>query len=175
MEAINYLIEIIELYPAEAVLILLGMIILLFIVLIFNTIRFIKFKKRYYSLVGDNDDENIENILKDSNEKLTSIKLETSELKREFEKLESKLKLSVQNVGLIRYDAFDNVGPRLSFSLALLDEYLNGIVITSIHGRDQSTSYAKPIVKSKSEYSLSVEEMQAIEKAIKGEFYSNNL
>lgn len=175
MKAINEIRNFIGLNPTESIMILGGILIFIFILFIFNTIRFYKFKKKYYTLVGDRDDDNIENILKDSNEKLTSIKLETSEIKREFTKLETKLSLAIQNVGLIRYDAFDNIGPRLSFSVALLDEYLNGIVITSIHGREQSTAYSKPIVKGKSEYSLSVEEMQAIEKAIKGEFYSNTL
>ncbi len=167
--------NLIELYPTESIMVLLGIYLFLFLLFIINAIRFSKFKKKYYKLVGDNDNENLENILKDSNEKLRNIKMETSELNGEIEKIQRKLSLSVQNVGVVRYDAFDNIGPRLSYSLALLDEYLNGVVITSIHGRDQSTSYAKPIVKGKSEYSLSVEELQAIEKAVKGEFYSNTL
>lgn len=159
---------------AESIMILMGSVIFLLLLLIFNTIRFSKFKKKYYTLVGDMDNENVENILIENGRKLDEIKLETVNLENDIEKLQTRFSLSIQNVGLIRYNAFGDLGPELSYSIALLDEYLNGVVLTSIHGREQSTSYAKPVVKGKSEFSLSVEEMQSIEKAIKGEFYSNS-
>ena len=63
------------------------------------------------------------------------------------------------------------MGSELSFSIALLDNFSNGFVLTSIYGREQSISYAKPIKDGKSLYPLSVEEMQAIDRAIKGEAY----
>lgn len=158
----------------ESIMVLMGSVIFLLILLIFNSVRFSRFKKKYYTLVGDMDNENVENILMDSKNELNKIRLEQDDIEKDIEKLQKRFSLAIQNVGLIKYNAFGDMGPELSYSVALLDEYLNGVVITSIHGREQSTSYAKPVVKGKSDYSLSVEEMQAIEKAIKGEFYSNS-
>lgn len=170
----NDFINLIKSYTAEFIVGLILAFVFLFLLLIINSYKFSRFKKKYYKLVGDRDNENVENILIDNGKKLEDIKIEFENTEKAIEDLQTRFGLAVQNVGLIRYNAFGDLGPELSFSIALLDEYLNGIVLTSIHGREQSTSYAKPVVKGKSDYSLSVEEMQAIEKAIKGEFYSNS-
>jgi hypothetical protein len=69
---------------------------------------------------------------------------------------------------MVRYDAFEDMGGRLSFSAALLDDHGNGVVITSINGRTETRTYAKPIVNLKSEHNLSDEERAAIEGAVAG-------
>ncbi len=67
------------------------------------------------------------------------------------------------------------MGSELSYSIVLLDEHLNGFVLTSIYGREQSVSYAKPIKDGKSTFPLSAEEMQAMDRAIKGELYTSSI
>jgi hypothetical protein len=73
---------------------------------------------------------------------------------------------AVRHVGLVRYDAFEDVGGRLSFSCALLDEHGNGVVVTSINGRQDTRVYAKPIANATSTYNLSTEEDEAIRQAL---------
>lgn len=73
---------------------------------------------------------------------------------------------AVRHVGLVRYDAFEDVGGRLSFSCAMLDDHGNGVVVTSINGRQDTRVYAKPVGDGKSPYNLSVEEEEAIRKAL---------
>lgn len=75
---------------------------------------------------------------------------------------------AVRRVGLVRYDAFEDVGGRLSFSCAMLDDHGNGVVVTSINGRQDTRVYAKPIVDARSRYNLSVEEEEAIRQALAG-------
>jgi hypothetical protein len=75
---------------------------------------------------------------------------------------------AVSHVGLVRYDAFEDVGGRLSFSCAMLDDHGNGVVMTSINGRQDTRVYAKPIVDARSSYNLSVEEEEAIRRALAG-------
>lgn len=75
---------------------------------------------------------------------------------------------AVRRVGLVRYDAFEDVGGRLSFSCALLDDHGNGVVMTSINGRQDTRVYAKPISEGRSSYNLSVEEEEAIRQAAAG-------
>ncbi|MGH2663382.1 MAG: DUF4446 family protein [Actinomycetota bacterium] len=73
---------------------------------------------------------------------------------------------AVQRVGLVRYDAYDEMGGHLSFSAALLDAGGDGIVITSINGRQDTRCYAKPVEGWTSRHNLSTEEEQAIQQAL---------
>jgi hypothetical protein len=73
---------------------------------------------------------------------------------------------SVRHVSLLRYDAFEDVGGRLSFSCAMLDDHGTGVVLTSINGRQETRVYAKPIAEGTSSYNLSVEESEAIRQAM---------
>ena len=73
---------------------------------------------------------------------------------------------SVRRVALLRYDAFEDVGGRLSFSCAMLDEHGTGVVLTSINGRQETRVYAKPIAVGTSTYNLSAEEEEAIRQAM---------
>ncbi|MDP9184413.1 MAG: DUF4446 family protein, partial [Actinomycetota bacterium] len=72
----------------------------------------------------------------------------------------------VRRVGVLRYDAFEDVGGRLSFSCALLDERGTGVVLTSINGRQETRVYAKPVAVAQSTYNLSREEEEAIRQAM---------
>jgi hypothetical protein len=79
---------------------------------------------------------------------------------------EALISSSVRHVGLLRYDAFEDVGGRLSFSCALLDDHGNGVVLTSINGRQETRVYAKPVTRGNSSYNLSTEEQEAIRQAL---------
>jgi hypothetical protein len=72
----------------------------------------------------------------------------------------------VRHVALLRYDAFEDVGGRLSFSCAMLDDHGTGVVLTSINGRQETRVYAKPITDGRSTYNLSSEEAEAIRQAL---------
>ena len=73
---------------------------------------------------------------------------------------------SVRRVALLRYDAFEDVGGRLSFSCAMLDDHGTGVVLTSINGRQETRVYAKPVTEGTSAYNLSPEEEEAIRQAM---------
>ncbi len=77
-----------------------------------------------------------------------------------------QIEAGVRRVALLRYDAFEDVGGRLSFSCALLDDNGNGVVLTSINGRQDTRVYAKPIARGTSSYNLSLEEEDAIRQAM---------
>lgn len=73
---------------------------------------------------------------------------------------------SVRRVALLRFDAFEDVGGRLSFSCAMLDDHGTGVVLTSINGRQETRVYAKPVAGATSTYNLSLEEEEAIRQAM---------
>jgi len=81
-------------------------------------------------------------------------------------RLREHLARSVQRVGLIRYDAFEDMGGHLSFSLALLDEAGDGVVVSAINGRQDTRVYAKPVEAGDSGHNLSDEEADAIRQAM---------
>ena len=72
----------------------------------------------------------------------------------------------IQKVGMVRYNAFKDTGSDLSFTLALLDEDNNGVVLNGIYSREMSNIYAKPVKNGKSPNTLSEEEIEAINRAI---------
>ena len=73
---------------------------------------------------------------------------------------------TLQKIGFIKYNAFENIGNDLSFALTLLDGNNNGICISSIYGRNESRIFSKPIVKGKSLVSLSQEELESLNEAL---------
>jgi hypothetical protein len=73
---------------------------------------------------------------------------------------------AVRHVGVVRFDAFEDMGGRLSFSAALLDGHGDGVVITSINGRQDTRCYAKSVINGTSPHNLTDEERQAIREAM---------
>ncbi|SHI14927.1 DUF4446 family protein [Sporanaerobacter acetigenes] len=158
---INYNIEII-----------IGMAVAFFVLLILYIVeqfRMNRITEKYNALVKDVDGVNLEQLILETLKEVDEIKLDCDKLEKQYLELDSRLRFSIQRVGVVRYNAFADLGSELSYSIALLDDELNGLILTSIYGRENSTSYTKPIVKGKSKYALSVEEMQAIDRAIRRE------
>lgn len=75
---------------------------------------------------------------------------------------------AIQHVGLVRFDAFDDMGGKLSFAAALLDAEGNGFVLSSINGRSETRIYAKPVERGMSQITLSDEENESIRRALGG-------
>lgn len=141
--------------------------ILSIILLIFNYLKLSKIKYEYSKFMkklgnGNNIDENLKAYM-DRVEKVEAI---NKEIIQYCERLDNTVDTCIQKVGMVRYNAFKDVGSNLSFTLALLDNKNNGVVLNGIYSRDNSNVYAKPLKGGKSEYVLSDEEKEAIEKAI---------
>jgi len=86
----------------------------------------------------------------------------------ELAELRDAVVRSIRNVGIVRFDAFEDMGGRLSFAVALLDEEGSGVVLSSINGRQETRIYAKPIGRGESRINLSDEESEAIRRALSG-------
>lgn len=86
-------------------------------------------------------------------------------LRQEVAALKAETADALRHLSVVRYDAFGDVGGHLSWSLAVLDDAGNGVVLTSIHGRSEARTYAKSIAGWSCEQQLSPEEQDAIEHA----------
>jgi Protein of unknown function (DUF4446) len=83
-------------------------------------------------------------------------------LRSEVQALRLETAETLRHLGVVRYDAFGDMGGRLSWSMALLDDGGNGVILTSIHGRSEARSYAKNITGWTSEQAMSPEEHEAL-------------
>lgn len=86
----------------------------------------------------------------------------------ELSRVRADLAQALRHVAVVRYDAFGDMGGRLSFSAAIVDDNGDGLVISSIHGRGESRTYAKGIVGGDSDVTLTPEEQQALAAARTG-------
>jgi uncharacterized protein YlxW (UPF0749 family) len=86
-------------------------------------------------------------------------------LRAEVEALRQEVAGAVRRLAVVRYDAFGDMGGRLSWSMAVLDDGGNGVVVTSIHGRSDARTYAKNVVQWSGDQQLSPEESDAIQQA----------
>ncbi|NLC44149.1 MAG: DUF4446 family protein [Clostridiales bacterium] len=136
-----------------------------FILLAYNLMRTNKIMRKYKRLMRGVDNKNLEIMLYKHLDALEAGMSKIDDLDQSYSALNKRLRRSIQNVGVIRYNAFDGMGSDQSFSLALLDENSDGFVLTSLYGRNASTTFAKPIKGMQSSYPLSDEEKKAIEQA----------
>lgn len=124
-------------------------------------------RKKYNKFMDGVSDKNVEELLNSCLDNINSIKDRNREIENHINYIERNIIKCVQKVGIIRFNAFENVGSDLSFAIALLDSNDNGIVLSGIYSRDSSSTYAKPIIGGKSKYTLSAEEIQALDIARK--------
>ena len=111
-------------------------------------------------------DETLRGILQGQSQQIQRLERAIRALHAVDKKLQTQIEGSVRKVALLRYDAFEDVGGRLSFSCALLDDHGNGVVLTSINGRQETRVYAKPVAQGTSPHNLSLEEEEAIRRAL---------
>ena len=104
--------------------------------------------------------------MKERVEEIESILKVTKQNRMEIKEINKKLDRNYQKVGIVKYDAFPDVGGRLSFALAMLDESDSGFVLNAIHGRDGCYTYIKEIVKGESYVALGQEEKEALRQAV---------
>lgn len=133
-----------------------------------------KLARRYNELVNGIKGINIEDLLANINKDLNIINNDIEKIEKNVSEIDTKLSFAIRKVGFIRYNAFDDMGSQLSYSIALLDDFKNGFVLTSIYGRENTISYGKPIKNGTSNIPLSAEEIIVIDRAILGE-YSHNI
>lgn len=160
--------KIIEMINTDIFLIILSCVSCIsFIGLLIVMTRFYKLNKKYRNFIsklssGANIEEDLENYI----HRVEKIEKENYEINESIQILDKDLKKCVQKVGLVRYSAFKDTGSDLSFTLALLNEQNDGVVLNGIYSREMSNIYAKQVCKGESNNTLSEEEKQAIKKAI---------
>ena len=139
---------------------------LLFIITIVLLSSVKKLEKKYKKMMRGVNNKNLEQALNVNLDNIEKALAKSQQAIDECKNISEELKGCVNKVAIMRYKAFEDVGSDLSFSIAILDSYNDGVIITGIYSRHDSTTYAKPIDKGISRYDLSEEELHVLNEAI---------
>jgi hypothetical protein len=148
--------------PSYLLIIALFVIIVLGIAIVALWVKLNRLRKTYVKMMGSMNVTDLEQVLMDlrENMELAATRAEAQAIR--LNTMESAMKTMKSRIGVKRFNAFGESGSDLSFSIALLSEQQDGVVLTGIHNRNETHMYAKPIARGKSDYRLTPEEEEAI-------------
>lgn len=145
--------------------------IFLFILLVSVNLKYTRLKRNYSLFMKGKDGKNLEESILDKFEELDKISKITRKNEDSIRKINKKIKKNYQKAGIIRYNAFQEMGGNLSFALTMLDEENSGWILNAMHTRDACYTYIKEIVRGESYIELCEEEKESLERAIFQEAY----
>ncbi|RDU23558.1 DUF4446 family protein [Anaerosacchariphilus polymeriproducens] len=145
---------------------------LMFLLIVISMVKLRKLNKKYNSFMKGKDAKSLEDIIIKKLEQIEKLVLSDKKNRKEIKLIKENLEISYQKLGIVKYDAFNEMGGKLSFALALLDKKHNGFLINAVHSRSGCYTYIKEIVEGKSYIVLAEEEKVALDKAINPQNYS---
>lgn len=146
-----------------------GFCIILFILVIVNMIQTSKMKKKYKKFMSGKNAKSLEETLVKRLDQIDSLVEANAANEKNIKKVVSNMKFTFQKVGLVKYDAFNEMGGKLSFSLALLNASNDGFVLNAVHSREGCYTYIKEIIDGNSIIVLAQEEQEALNMAMEAE------
>ena len=144
---------------------LLAFCLILLVLVIVNMVQTNKLKKKYRSFMAGKNAKSLEDTLITRLEQVDKLLTANAANEKNIKKLFDNMKFTFQKVGLVKYDAFNEMGGKLSFSLALLNESDDGFVMNAVHSREGCYTYVKEIVAGNSIIVLAEEEQEALNMA----------
>jgi hypothetical protein len=153
---------------AAVVLALSGVLLILLVLFAVQAVRLSRAARAYRTLVAGQEGGSLQGVLDGHIGQVHDVGDRLSQLNQLYERLELRSRGSLQHIGLVRFNPFEDTGSDQSFAIALLDERHDGIVLSSLHGRTNTRLFAKPVENGESRHALSDEESQAIRIAVQG-------
>ena len=152
--------------PGILIIIMFLMIVVLFLLILSVNLKYGRLKASYNSFMKGKDGKTLEDSIFERFDELDDLTKIALKNRQEIRNLQEDFMGTLQKVGILRYDAFSEMGGNLSFALTLLDGNNNGYIINSMHSREGCYNYIKEIVKGESYIELSEEEAESLERAI---------
>ena len=148
------------------IILLLVLVLLLFVMTIIQMVQLKRMRANYKVFMSGKNAHNLEDTLIRRLEQLDQLTEANEANERSIKLLFRNMRQTYQKMGLVKYDALHEMGGKLSFSLAMLDEKNNGYVLNAMHTREGCYTYIKEIIDGNSVIVLSKEEQEALERAI---------
>lgn len=160
--------------PVYLIILLFLIQVLLFVMLISVNMKYNRLKTSYSSFMKGKDGKNLEESMLTRFSELDEIAEIAKKNQLDIQDIYKKMKLHYQKIGIVKYDAFHEMGGNLSFALTMLDENDNGWILNAMHSREGCYTYIKEVVKGQSYIELAEEESESLERAIFQEAYDSN-
>lgn len=159
--------ELITEYSAIIIVSLGALTILSFILIIILLIKQHKLNKKYKRFMSGEEGKNLEEQILRRFSEIDGMKVEAKTINKEIDKIKENMQIAYQKIGVVKYDAFKEMGGKLSFVLVLLDKNNNGVLLNSVHSsREGCYIYLKEIIKGESFLELSNDEKSALNQAV---------
>ncbi len=142
-----------------------GIMLIMLILLIVTMVKNSGLRKKYNMFMDGEDGKNLEKAILDKFAAIDILEGNVNEIYGNIKAINNQLITAYQKIGLVKYDAFREIGGKLSFVLVLLTEDNNGFILNSMHSKEGCYTYAKEVVKGEVFIVLSEEERQALEEA----------
>jgi hypothetical protein len=153
-------------YSSVIIIAIIALIIILFIWIIVLSVKISSLTGKYKKFMRGSSGKNFESMLLDHVSDIESAVERVNIMNEDLVNLKNQMDKGIQKCNIIRYNAFSDTGSDLSYSIAMLDNFNDGFIITGIYGRNESYSYAKPISKGTTQYPLSVEEELVLNRSL---------
>lgn len=157
--------------PAFIFLFMLVLIIVLFVLYVNVSLKYDRLKSSYASFMRGKDGKNLEESILTKFSELDALAKIIKQNRADVKEMYKKTEHCIQKCGIVKYDAFNEMGGKLSFALALLDSNNSGWIMNAMHSREGCYTYVKEILKGESYVELSEEESEALDRAIYSEDY----
>ena len=141
--------------------------VLLLLIVFINIIQMHKLKKKYKMFMDGKNAKTLEESILSRMDQIDHLISSTQKNESDIQKIYKNMKTTFQKVGLVKYDAFQEMGGKLSFSLALLNEINDGFIVNAMHSREGCYTYIKEIIDGNSIIALADEEQEALDMAMK--------
>lgn len=152
--------------PAFIFLFMLIMLFVLFLLYVNVNVKYNHLKSIYQTFMRGKDGKSLEQSMMDGFADVESVLKFTKQNRQDIKEINKKLVNTYNKVGIVKYDAFNEMGGKLSFSLALLNEKDDGFIINAMHSREGCYTYIKEIIAGKSVIVLASEEKEALDMAL---------
>lgn len=152
--------------PGPIILVLLILVIILLAYTVSNNMRITRLEKKYKMFMKGSDAQSLEKVFVRKFAQIDRLYEAKEDHEHSINFIKKNFGVIFSKYGMEKYDAFDDVGGKLSFALALLDKDNTGLILNAVHSRDNCFLYLKEIVKGESYVMLSQEEVEALRKAV---------
>lgn len=146
---------------------LIAVTLIMFIMIIINMVQMRQLKKKYKMFMSGENAQSLESILMERLEQIDALIKSNADNEENIKKICQQMNVTFNKYGLVKYDAFNEMGGKLSFTLALLNESEDGFIINAMHSREGCYTYIKEVIGGNSIAVLSGEEKEALEVARK--------
>lgn len=152
--------------PGIIFIVMLILIIVLFVLYFKVSMNYNRLKNSYNSFMKGKDGKTLEESMKEKFAEVETVVKITKQNRQDIKDMSRILKRNFHKFGIVKYDAFNEMGGKLSFAIAMLDGNNSGWIINAMHSREGCYTYIKEIIKGESYIELAEEEAEALDKAI---------